>query len=849
MSRRSGKRLAAGILAGLLLAIALPPFINVNRYRSQVAGAISRALGRQATVGAVSLRLFPQPGFKLEDLTVADDPAISSEPILHADEVTAALRLSSLWRGRLEIARLSLSNPSLNLVRGASGQWNLEPLLERVSHTPTAPTATPRPESRPRFPYIEADRGRINLKIGAEKKAYALSEADFALWLASENVWNLRLAARPLRTDTSVSDTGTLKLSGSVQRADRLANTPLSLRLAWERAQLGQLSKLIYGRDRGWRGTANISVSLQGTPADLRIAADASVDDFRRYDISGGSSLRLVAHCSAGYSSTSDRVSPLACDSPVGDGRVSVRGELTGAIRPRSYQISVAVDNIPAAHVVLVARHMKKDLPEDLDAEGTLDARFELRRENDWSERRWTGTGTTSAVLLRSRALDVPLELGSLQFALVGPDAKELAQQSRRQEHAPSAASLPADQTLLQIAPFPLRVSSSAPARGWAWFSPTGYNLQVQGDARVERLLQIARAVGLAAPGVAATGAARINLQIAGNWSGFVPPQVTGTAQLRSVTAHVDALPSPLQFATATLTLTSSDVSVDNLAASFPGAHLSFTGWVRKPRGCSSADCPAQFQLRADTVETDDLNRLLNPRFRKRPWYAVISGAAPSVTRLSLLNARGQLVAKRVVIRSVAATAVSADVRLEHGILTLSNLRGDVLGGKHAGELRADFTGAEPVYAVQGTLDHFSVAVLAGIMRDNWAAGRARAHYRGTASGWSADDLRASAGGSLSFAWYDGTLTHVALDGRDAPLQFRRFEGRLSLREGVFTIAPSKMETAGGIYVVSGTASLERELDFRLTRDGGRSYSLTGTLAKPRVVATSAPETRAALKP
>ena len=44
------------------------------------------------------------------------------------------------------------------------------------------------------------------------------------------------------------------------------------------------------------------------------------------------------------------------------------------------------------------------------------------------------------------------------------------------------------------------------------------------------------------------------------------------------------------------------------------------------------------------------------------------------------------------------------------------------------------------------------------------------------------------------------------------------------------------------------TASLERQLDFRLASDGGRSYSLTGTLEKPRVAATGPPETRAALK-
>ena len=85
--------------------------------------------------------LLPRPGFDLENLVVYDDPAFGAEPMLRASEVTAALRLTSLVRGRLEIARLDLTEPSLNLVHGAGGRWNLEALLERTAHMPLAPTA------------------------------------------------------------------------------------------------------------------------------------------------------------------------------------------------------------------------------------------------------------------------------------------------------------------------------------------------------------------------------------------------------------------------------------------------------------------------------------------------------------------------------------------------------------------------------------------------------------------------------------------------------------------------------------------------------------------------------------
>ena len=161
-SEGAGKAIRRGVLIAAVLAVAalvLPPFINVSRYKSRVIASMSNALGRPVTVDAVELRLLPQPGFYLENVAIGDDPAYSAEPILHADEVTAYLRLSSLWRGRLEISRLNLNYPSLNLVERQDASWNLESLLWKASRTQAAPTSAPLSKSRPRFPYIQAIQG------------------------------------------------------------------------------------------------------------------------------------------------------------------------------------------------------------------------------------------------------------------------------------------------------------------------------------------------------------------------------------------------------------------------------------------------------------------------------------------------------------------------------------------------------------------------------------------------------------------------------------------------------------------------------------------------------------------
>src|SRR5215471_19343657 len=234
MAALSRKKIVVTVLLLIVLAIFLPPNINGARFKSRLAAALSSAVGRPVKIGSVSFRLLPRPGFDLYDFEVADDPIFNAEPLLLCGKVTADLRLTSLWQGRLEIANLRLQNatdripPRLNLVY-LNGHWNIESLLVRAEQVPTAPTAKKRAEQRARFPYIQADGGRINVKIGPEKKPFALVNTDFAVWLAAEDLWHVRLQGHPVRADMNLADTGKIKLEGDLKRASDLRQTPVKL--------------------------------------------------------------------------------------------------------------------------------------------------------------------------------------------------------------------------------------------------------------------------------------------------------------------------------------------------------------------------------------------------------------------------------------------------------------------------------------------------------------------------------------------------------------------------------------------------------------------------------------------
>src|ERR1700692_323300 len=211
---RSKRGMMAVVAIVLVLFLFRP---GVYRLRNRIAISIGNALGRRVAIDNVRFHLLPRPGFDLEGLVIYDDPAFSAEPMIRAQDVSAAIRFRSLLRGRLEIATLSATEPSINLVRNDHGRGNLAILLERNAQIPAAPTEKRAFERRPAFPYLEAAHARINFKIGQTKKSYALMDADVALWQDSENSWSARIKAAPVRTDFNLTDTGIIAIDGKWQ--------------------------------------------------------------------------------------------------------------------------------------------------------------------------------------------------------------------------------------------------------------------------------------------------------------------------------------------------------------------------------------------------------------------------------------------------------------------------------------------------------------------------------------------------------------------------------------------------------------------------------------------------------
>jgi AsmA protein len=799
---------------------------GAQKIKSRIANSISLALGRPVEISSASFRLLPHPGFELQNFVVHDDPSFSAEPMLRSSDVTASLRLWSLLHGKMEIARLSLSEPSLNLVRNASGHWNLEELLQRTAQTTVAPTAKSRIERRPGFPYIEADSGRINLKIGEEKKPYAVTDADFSLWQDSENSWGLRLEGKPVRTDFNLNNTGIIDLSGTWQRSSSLHETPLQFTLQWKNGQLGQITTLSYGNDKGWRGKLGLLAQVSGTPDDLRIRASASIENFRHYDVAIDSDFPFAAQCDGRYISSEQSLREVSCQMPFQSGFLNVRGSVASLLGPRDYQFTFAAQDIPMQSVEGLLARLRGDFPQNLSATGRLNGNIRLASAVSTNTLHWQGQGEIADFHLGSSASSTDLALGTLPFTV------QLPLSGATYKRTPSLGALPSGAGV-ELGPVNLHLGHTGATLAHAWISPSAFEFRLEGDTQIQRLLQAARAFNIPTPQTSAEGSATVNLRLQGAWADYAAGRVTGTAQLHSVRAQVKGLNAPLEIAAANLALAPEQVTVQKLSASLAG--IAWQGSLILPRPCAVQEaCASHFNLRATALTDSSLDTLLAAPSRYGRWYNLLTENSSPVF-LSHLQASGRLAIGKIAIHKLAATDFVASANLNAGNLHLSQIRAKLLGGRHTGELTMDFSSGTPVVRASGTFDHIALEQLASFMQDDWISGSADGTYEFSGSGRNVMKIFSSATVESNVTARSCVFPHVTLTEQE-PLHAQRFDGDILFSNGEFEIKQGTLETAEGNYEVNGTASLTRNITFRMTRNDGPEFTINGSLAQPRVI-------------
>jgi AsmA protein len=112
----------------VVIIVAIPFLVNADSFRPTIQSQLQSSLGRQVTIGGLSLSLLAG-GVTAGDIAISDDPAFSKGPFLKAQSLTVGVKLLPLIFSRsVQVTGITIDRPELTLVHAPSGQWNFSSL-------------------------------------------------------------------------------------------------------------------------------------------------------------------------------------------------------------------------------------------------------------------------------------------------------------------------------------------------------------------------------------------------------------------------------------------------------------------------------------------------------------------------------------------------------------------------------------------------------------------------------------------------------------------------------------------------------------------------------------------------
>jgi hypothetical protein len=857
--QRKRKRLwlALAVLTVILAVIFVPPFVSVSRYKSRITHLISRSLGRPVRLSSVEVRLLPRPGFLLTDLTVEEDPAYGAEPVLHANTVKASIRLLSLWRGRLEIDTISVDEASLNVVRAGAGRWNLDSLLRTAAAQDQSAGGVAGNSNKPvRLPYLEATNSRINLKSGTEKLPFSLIDADLSFWQQSPGDWRLRLRGQPARTDLAIeqADTGVVRLEAEMRRAPELRVMPVHLDMEWREAQLGQLTRLVFGTDPGWRGDLTGQLQFDGTADTAQIKTRLRATGVHRAEFAPAEPMDFDANCAFVAHFTARGIENLVCDSPLGSGRIRLTGTMPGnqpgPIGPPHF--SAELDRVPVSLGLDALRTVRSGLAPGLLVAGTATgkityapgdeksavdqaaARQPARQGHGHSAKvlpaiqgPLTGSIAIEGLQLSGNALSTPIQVAKLILEPTPANA------------SPASADAPA---LAATGAIP--AGGASPLAVSARLSTLGYQLTLRGQTSFVRARELAHLTGIGNADLLdalAGDPVSMDLTADGPWMPVPPPvqmpaqrlvqalssdsvtsappapaqpadRLAGTVTLRNANWKADYLVNHVEISQATLHLATGEVRWDPVAFSY--GPLKGTASLALPAACeASQPCVPHFQVQFGALDAAVIQTAFLGAHERGTLLSTLierlrPAAAPAWPQLEGTIKAESLALGPVTLRepeaSISTFAQGAEITAFDAVLLGGRIHGT--GVFHAAQTAKD----KPSYMLDGQLEKLSPQLVGQLFGQHFSGGVLDGNGKVELTGFTGDDLAASAKGALHFEWKRGTVAPASGTGPIPPAlaRFDLWSGDAEIANGAVTLKENQVKRGAHAEPVQASVTL-----------------------------------------
>lgn len=868
--RKYGK-IAALVFALIVIAqVGVSFLVKTGRMRVYLIAHLESSFGRPVQVGQFSMQILPIPELDAEGVTIGEDPAFGHEYFLRAEHMTASFRWLGLLRGHFEFGTMSLTRPSLILVRTAEGRWNLERWLPPARPNGAYGTGVVGPqlpaESTHHLQKIEIDDGRINFKQGDEKKLFAFTNVSGNVEQVAPGRWELRLEARPWRSGALLQSTGTLYVRGDVAGTSARLQ-PAEIQLHWDKVSLADLFRLVTGNDPGVRGAfaldGNASVGKPSPGAESgasqwRFELQARATQMHRWDLTErDDNPRLNVNLKGFWDLAAGeaQAEQINIDAP----RSNVQG--TAGLKtegPPEWHVKLGSVAVQAQDLMAWYRAFQPGVAEETAVEGLITGYatiggWPLR----WEESALRSEGAT----VRIPGLSAPGRIEPFHGSVRG---ERFVVENVRLRLGGEAVGRATDN---KSSPSAGKMKPPANSEDTIEAALTEDSSLGEGELRLNlRLKDVAPVFKLASSfghplnrGWEYTGSS--SGPVSWSWNRRArETHRSGSIDLTKGQLQVVGLNQPLKLEETRLNW--KDGWRDAAIANTEAFGATWTGTiVEMPPDSAGGENVWQFQLHADHLDAAELDRWFGPRGRPN-WLqrllASFLGGQNSEAKASELWRRvsvaGALAADSVTIEKVKLTKARARVVLRDLHLQISDADAEWAGGSVRGEMEALFSPA-PKYGVAAEFERINLAQLPWMAKgaDRWS-GIASGNVRLTTGGVGREELLRQLAGqgelklkTVEFAGWEVEVSEQTGALHKGVSRWTSGEGKFTVKDRAVMFDGLQLEAAHSKTLLLGSIDfgLECNLVFRpvvaekrATKSSslGRLVQVSGPLAAPLVI-------------
>lgn len=256
----------AAIVAAVIIAILVivPFLVNADTFRPTVQSRLSTALGRQVTMGNLGFSLF-SGSLVAKDISIADDPAFSSSPFVGAKSFYIGVKVMPLlFHHELQITRLTIDTPTIQLIQNANGIWNFSSLGGASSGSKSG-----QPSAIPNFSV-----GELAIKDGsATVSSVPATGRPFAYSKVNLDVKQFSFASSfPFDLSADLPGDGSLKLNGTAGPLSQknAADTPFKATLSIK--HLDPVAAGLVDRSKGISMVTDIDAQMESNGTTMTSA-------------------------------------------------------------------------------------------------------------------------------------------------------------------------------------------------------------------------------------------------------------------------------------------------------------------------------------------------------------------------------------------------------------------------------------------------------------------------------------------------------------------------------------------------------------------------------------------------